>query len=218
MTLAVHIAAGLTAIVSGAVALYALKGARLHRTSGMIFVYSMYVMAALGALLSALRGQRLNLLMGVLSIYLVTTALLTVRSRAQRVKWIDAVAMLVALTVGAWELSLGFAALNSPTGRIGGMPATPAFIFGSLALLAGLGDVRMLLVGGLRGPQRIARHLWRMCFAMFIATGSLFLGQARVFPPGLRIMPLRVAPVVLVVLLMLYWLGRVLFTRRFRRT
>jgi hypothetical protein len=36
-------------------------------------------------------------------------------------------------------------------------------------LLAAAGDLRMLLRGGLFGAQRIARHLWRMCFGLFIA-------------------------------------------------
>jgi len=39
-----HIVAGLLGLVSGAVALYALKGARLHRQSGMLFVYAMVTM------------------------------------------------------------------------------------------------------------------------------------------------------------------------------
>jgi len=36
--LALHIIAGLIALVAGGVALYAVKGARVHRKSGMIFV------------------------------------------------------------------------------------------------------------------------------------------------------------------------------------
>jgi len=34
----------------------------------------------------------------------------------------------------------------------------------------------------------LARHLWRMCFRLFFATGSLFVGQA--IPTPLRVMPL----------------------------
>ena len=48
---------------------------------------------------------------------------------------------------------------------------------GSVAVLAAAGDVRMLVRGGVFGAQRVARHLWRMCFGLFIATGS-FLGTA----------------------------------------
>jgi hypothetical protein len=36
----------------------------------------------------------------------------------------------------------------------------------------------MLLRGGVVGTQRVARHLWRMCFGLFIAAGSFFLGPS----------------------------------------
>ena len=40
-----HVAAGIIAVVAGFVALYVLKGGRLHRKSGMIFVSAMLVMS-----------------------------------------------------------------------------------------------------------------------------------------------------------------------------
>lgn len=42
------------------------------------------------------------------------------------------------------------------------------------------GDVRVMRSEPLRGGARFARHLWRMCFALFIAAGSFFSIQARV--------------------------------------
>jgi hypothetical protein len=39
---------------------------------------------------------------------------------------------------------------------------------GAVALLAAFGDVRMLLARGISWPHRMARHLWRMCFALWI--------------------------------------------------
>src|SRR2546430_17006531 len=39
---------------------------------------------------------------------------------------------------------------------------------GSICLLAAAGDVRMLVGGGVLGAKRIARHLCRMCFGLFI--------------------------------------------------
>ncbi len=49
---------------------------------------------------------------------------------------------------------------------------------------------------------------------MFIATGSFFLGQAKLLPESMRIFPLLAVPVVLVLLLMVYWWVRVSFTKR----
>ena len=203
-----HILAGLAALTSGAVALYALKGATLHRRSGMVFVYTMLVMSASGAVLAALKAERANVIAGVFTFYLVTTALLTVRRPTRYALGIDAGALLVALTAGIAFLKLSFDASRSPTGTIDGEPAAPGFMFGAVALLAALGDIRMMRAGGLQGSRRIARHLWRMCFALFIAAASLFLGQPQVFPGALRRSGLLPIPVLLVLLLMFYWMAR----------
>jgi uncharacterized membrane protein len=198
--LPLHILAGLLAIGAGAVALFARKGATLHRHGGMVFVAAMLFMSASGGVMAALKGEHLNTSMGLLTFYVVATALRAVRLR--RLHWGDAAAMLVALAVAGYQIRLA----------LGGV--RPAFIFASLALLAAVGDLRMLLRGGLQGTQRIARHLWRMGFAMFIATGSLFLGQAKVFPKPVRIMPLLAIPVLVVVAVSIYWLARVRFRGR----
>lgn len=211
--LLVHVAAGGLAIVSGFVALYAAKGARLHRRSGMLFVRAMLLMSTTAVVMAALKDQKLNLMMGALTLYLVTTALLTVRPRVREVRRIEVGAMLVALTVGVYEVRLGVLAVSSPGGAIDGVPAAAAFGFGAVALLAALGDVRML-ARGIEGARRIARHLWRMCFAVFIASGSFFLGQADEIPEPLRIFPLLAIPAFLPLAAMLYWLWRV----RVRRT
>lgn len=217
----VHIIAGLLGLASGAVALYALKGGDQHRKSGMVFVYAMLFMSSLGAVMAALKPQRLSAIAGVLTFYLVLTALLTVRRRAVGFPWRDLGAMLMALTVGIASVRLGLEALGSATGRIDGWPATPFLALGAVALLAALLDIRML-ARGIQGAHRIARHLWRMCFALFIAATSFFMGQtegspAQMFPEPLRKGAVLAIPVLLLLLLMFYWLARVLFTQRYRR-
>jgi hypothetical protein len=93
-----------------------------------------------------------------------------------------------------------------------GLPAGfayPLVMFGVVALLASNGDRRTLRAGGLKGGPRLARHLWRMCFALFIAALSFFFGQAQVIPEPLRIRPLLALPILAVLLTMFYWLWRV---------
>jgi hypothetical protein len=211
--LPIHIAAGALAIIAGAVALYAAKGAALHRRSGMLFVYAMLVMSATAAVLASLQPNWMDALQGVLTFYLVTTGVLTVRRRGGGSRSVDRAALLVALSVGAVQMTFGFQALQSATGKRFGYPPALFFIFGSLALLAAAGDVRMIRAGRLDGARRIARHLWRMSFAMFIATGSFFLGQAKVIPKPIRIMPLLIVLAVAPLVLMIFWLVRVRFKR-----
>jgi uncharacterized membrane protein len=208
-----HIIAGVLGLISGAVALYALKGSKLHRKSGMIFVYTMLIMSATGALLAALKTEKLNVFVGLLTFYMVITALFTVIRPAQGFNWIDFAVMLFGLTVTVFGVMCGFEALNSSSGEIDGVPPAVPFIFGTLGLLAVLGDARIML-RGIHGAHRIARHLWRMCFALWIAVGSLFLGQPQVFPQPIRKFPFLVIPPLLMLLVTLYWLVRILFKRR----
>jgi hypothetical protein len=88
---------------------------------------------------------------------------------------------------------------------------------GSVMLLASVGDLRMLLRGSIAGTQRVARHLWRMCFGWFIATGSFFLGQQQVFPAAIRKTNLLIVPAILPLILLVFWLIRVRFTNAYRR-
>ena len=79
-------------------------------------------------------------------------------------------------------------------------------------MLASVGDLRVMLGRRLDRMQRIARHLWRMCFSLFIAAGSFFLGQAKVIPKPIRIFPMLAIPALLPLVLLIYWLVRVRFT------
>ena len=215
--LPVHIIAGSIAIIAGFISVFALKGAGLHRKSGMIFVYSMLVLAITGGVIATLKHQPANIIGGSLAFYMVITALLTVRPHDRVSRWIDAAALLIGASVGVSAMKIGFDAVNTPTGTSNGVPAGMMFFFGAVALLAAVGDLRVLLVGRLEGAQRIARHLWRMCFSLFIASGSFFLGQAKVIPKPIRILPLLAIPALLPLVLLLYWLARVLLTKWYRR-
>jgi uncharacterized membrane protein len=217
MLLPIHIVAGLIAICSGFIAAYAVKGMKVHRKSGMVFVYSMLALSLTGAAMATIKSQPANIIGGLISFYLVITGFLTVRPRAEKFPWIDATMMVLGILLGFLSIILGLRVYHSPTGTIDGVPSAPLLVFGAIAVLATGGDLRMMLVRGLIGKHRIARHLWRMCFALFIASGSFFLGQAKVFPKPIRIFPLLAIPAVLPLLILLYWMARVLLTPWYRR-
>ena len=86
------------------------------------------------------------------------------------------------------------------------------FFLGTIFLVGSAGDLRVLRSGPLRGAPRLKRHLWRMCFALFIAAGSFFSIRsrvARILPEPFLSAPMRALPVVLVFAAMFYWLWRV---------
>ena len=214
IVLLLHILAGLLGLVFGYVALYSAKGAPLHRKSGMVFVSVMLPMAATGMFIAAVEGvaPAINIPAAAVTFYMVVTALTAVKPLPERWRWIDRAAMLFAIAVGVISIALTFVVI-SRGGRGAGM-GYPLFIFGLVALGASRGDRRMIASGGLQGSARLRRHLWRMCFALLVAAGSFFLGQADELPPALRIRPLLAVPVVAVLATMSYWLWRL----RVRRT
>jgi uncharacterized membrane protein len=208
--LAAHILAGSIGIVTGFVALYAAKGARVHRRSGMVFVYAMLAMAFLGAGIAAVRNvaPQSNIPAGLLTAYLVITGLVTVRPTLWWSRRFDIALMLAALSIAVADFALGISAYLNPNVKLHWV-IIPFSIFGTIGLLASAGDLRMIRAGGMKGMARISRHLWRMCFALFIATSSFFLGQAKVFPKAIRIPGLLALPVLAVLVTMLYWMWRV---------
>jgi uncharacterized membrane protein len=176
--LILHISAGSLALLSGAAAMSFRKGSGRHRAAGNIFVISMLGMAAGAMYLAAMKHQMSNVFGGFLTFYLVATAWMTARRRDKETGIFDWGALLLGLTAAAVIMTYGF---GKAAGRIGlkdGVPVGMYFFLGSVALLAIAGDIRMLARGGVSGTQRLVRHLWRMCFALFIASGSFFLGPA----------------------------------------
>ena len=208
-TLVVHIAAGGIGLATGYVALYAPKGERVHRASGRLYVYAMTVMGLTGAAIGAFGGAEISAFAGLVTAYLVVTALTTVRPRTERVRQLDRVAGTLGVVIGIASLSLGIHTILSPTGLRDGLPAFPFFIMGLPALFGGLADLRMLRRDAPRGAPRIARHLWRMCYALLIAAMSFFFGQADELPAVLRAPVLLATPVVAVLVTLLYWIWRV---------
>jgi hypothetical protein len=212
LILLVHILAGGLGLLTGYVALYAAKGAPLHRKAGLLFVYAMLTMAVGGMVVSIGEGVApgINVPAALLTAYLVTTSFTTVRPLASGGRWLDIAGLIVAAAVGIVCVVTGFQAI-AQGGRRAGL-AFPMFLFAIAALPGAAGDLRMIRGGGaksLKGAPRLARHLWRMTFALFIAALSFFIGQADVIPQPIRILPLLALPVLAVLVTLLYWLWRV---------
>ena len=91
-----------------------------------------------------------------------------------------------------------------------------SLFFGAILLRATAGDIRMLARGGISGRQRITRHLWLMCYGLFIATGSFFLGQQQVFPAFLRGSLFLTIPALLPLPLLIYWFLRVRLSKPYK--
>jgi len=96
------------------------------------------------------------------------------------------------------------------------VPAGMMFFMATIVLLAAIGDLRMIRAGGIQGPRRLARHLWRMSFGVFIASGSFLLGQMKFIPEPIRISPLLLVLAVSPLVVLLYWMWRVRLKQNLR--
>jgi uncharacterized membrane protein len=218
MTYLVHIVAGTLGLLTGYVALSAAKGGTLHRKSGMLFVYTMLTMAVFGLAIAIVRGiaPAINVPAALLTSSMAITALTTVRPLRIGSRWVDLAASVISLAVGLVMLSWAFEAVANG-GKRNGMPAFPFFLFGIVGMLAFLGDLRVMRTGPLKGAPRLARHLWRMCFALFIAALSASVQFVKMVPEPFRsVRPVFVLPVLVVIVMMFYWLWRVRVRRSLR--
>lgn len=224
-TLLVHILGGTVGLVSGTAAMVFRKGSPRHMLAGKVFVASMLTMGAFAAYLAITRNQPNNIGGGTLTVYLVGTAWLTVRRRDGETSRLDWLLLLIPLANGILSWMTAVKVLRSGHSSLDGVPVGMILFMGSVCLLAAAGDVRMLLRGGVAGVQRISRHLWRMCFGLFIAAGSFFLGGSnrplrllstvgigKYLSPAVFNTPLYLVLTILPLILLIFWLIRVRFT------
>jgi uncharacterized membrane protein len=213
LVLYLHIGAGSAGLLSGAAALLFRKGSRLHRMAGNVFVVSMLTMSAIGACVAPFLPvpERASVLAGITTFYLVYTAWVAVRRKAGSAGLFNAAMLLASLSITAAAATFIRMASHSPTGKLDGQPREAFYLFLFIGAIAAAGDLRLVLRPGIGGAPRIARHLWRMCAALFIAAGSLFLGQQQVFPAALRGSAWLFGPELLIIALLLFWLCRVFF-------
>jgi uncharacterized membrane protein len=217
LALAFHVATGLIALVAGFVAIAVRKGGTWHRRSGLVFVYAMIATGLTAAGLSVYEGKSVG--GGALTAYLVLTALTTVKALPGASRRVDVALIVLALTLAATTYQGAFTALGRPGNQIDGVPAGMLFFLATIVLLAAIGDARMIAAGGLLGTRRLARHLWRMSFGLYIASGSFFFGQfARMtfVPEWLRSMPVITVLGVSPLVMLLYWMWRVRLRRNLR--
>lgn len=214
--LAFHVAMGVIALTAGMIAIGARKGGVRHRQAGVVFVHAMIANGLSAAAISAYQGEPMT--GGLLTVYLVFTAYTALRPMTAVGRRVGAILMVLAFTFAAFTYHGALTAMGNPGNQLDGVPAGMLFFMGTIVLLAAAGDFRMILAGGLQGTRRVARHLWRMCFGLFIASGS-FAAQL-VMMRGMPA-PLRSVPVILLLgggplVVLLYWMWRVRIRQNLR--
>lgn len=216
LVLAFHVAAGIVGLVTGWIAIIARKGGTWHRRSGVVFVYAMVAMGLSAVGISVYEGQQA--LTGAAAAYLIFTGWTAIRPLPGINRWTHIGLLLLPLLFGIGGLFQAFAALDMPGRQSEGVPAGMHFFLSAIFLLAATGDVRMIRAGRLLGAQRLARHLWRMCFGLFIASGSFVaqLVQMPFMPASTRSLPVILVLSAGPLMVLLYWMWRVRLRQNLR--
>jgi uncharacterized membrane protein len=208
--LAVHFTAGLASIVAGTIALSVTKGSRLHKKSGLVFTWTMIALGLTAAGIGTYEHIPSQVFAGLLAAYLVFSAMTTVKPLPGIGQRVNVALMVLAFAYAVASLYGGVTEWLDPTVEVIGRPrVVPPLVVGTAILFAAIGDLRAIRAGGLQGSRRLARHLWRMCFGLFIATGSFFLGQMKFIPEPVRFVPLLLALAFAPILFLFYWMWRV---------
>lgn len=208
--LTLHAAAGTVALAAGWVAMAAAKGRTWHRRSGQVYVCAMIAMGLMAVGISVYEGKE-AIAGGALAAYFVFTGWTAIRPLSQAGRQVDIALMLLAWVFAASGFAQAFMALGRPGNQSDGVPAGMQFFIATIVLLAGIGDVRMVRARNLQGTRRLARHLWRMCFGLFIATGSFLaqLVQMTFMPVWMRSLPVILILAAGPLVMLLYWMWRV---------
>ena len=203
----VHILAAGSALAAGFLALYAEKGKWIHRRFGRVFAYAMMVMTVSAAIMAlGFRPNRVNVVAAAVTFYLVATGLLAVIRSVQDARRLHLALLALGALAALRAWVLGFTALGLPNNVLDQIPAGGIFMFAIIGTLGVIGDVRLLRAGAIEGLARLRRHLWRITYAMWIATTSFFFGQARHLPEWFRRADLNDYIVLAVLATLVYWL------------
>jgi len=207
---AIHTPAGTIVLVTAVIAMFAKKGSALHRKAGACFTVSMMVMLVSGIAAAYLKNSIGDMMLGVIVMYTVFTAWLTAHHKKNETGLLEVTALIwvVGFAITAFSISMGWREVEARFVYL---------IWGGLAVLCALGDIRNLYYSGLPGPQRIIRHVWRIGFSLVWAALAFTDKIVKMMGADLNSMQdeqliLIVAiPTILILITILYWITKILF-------
>lgn len=212
-----HIAIGTIAVLLGAVALSAPKGAAVHVAAGRGFVWAMTASSLLGAGLGLIKHDTLliTFFAGILGAYLVLSGWMAARGTARPSAPSFVALALVNLANMAALFTIGYLASKSGDGLFRGYAAEDYIFLGGMAFVGVFADASLVFRSELSDRHRIARHIWRMCLGFFIAAGSAFTGPGMTaFPEAIQQSGLLSLPELMIAVAMVFFLARRLWPRR----
>lgn len=204
--LTLHITTGTFAIITGFITLFLVKGSKWHVNTGRAFNIAMLVTAASISGLGAYGHNIDDILGGVMIMYFIISAWRSLKFPKVTLNRLDVGLFVVILSLTLANLALGYQAGKS----VQEFPPALYYITATILFIAVLDDIYLFIKRGAKGNYRVIRHSWRMCLVLFIAAGSFFLGQMKVFPQIIieKMFYLLFIPPILPILALIYWVIR----------
>lgn len=207
---AIHTPAGTLVLVTAVVAMFAKKGAALHRKAGSCFTASMMVMLVSGIAAAYLKDSIDDMMLGALVMYTVFTAWLTARHKKSETDHMEVMALIwiIGFAIVAFSISMGWREVEAPVVYL---------VWGGLAIACALGDIRNLYLSGLTGTHRIIRHVWRIGFSLVWAALAFTDKIVKLLGANLKsmqeeqLMLIVAVPTLLILTTIVYWITRILF-------
>ncbi|MCB0711078.1 MAG: hypothetical protein KDD67_01975 [Ignavibacteriae bacterium] len=199
----VHVVAGSTALVTALAATLAktvnLKH-RWHLISGRIFFWSMLTIALTAFPMAIIHPNTFLFLIGIFSLYLTLAGWRFATNRRGVPRWFDWTTAGLMLLTSLIMVSLALYKMIVGTG--GGVILLS---FGVIGGLLSSFDLKQLKGGGVKGRERIARHLIMMLSATIAALTAFTVNNITMQP---ALIP-WLGPTVLIVPVIVIWSGRV---------
>ena len=199
----IHFPAGSVAIVAAIAAFYYPKGSSKHRMAGQIFTSAMLIMLMSGGAAGALKGSADDVFLAALVSYTVFTAWLTVQRRQPVIGILEYLALFYIVIFGLAALSIDpeWDKVREPG----------VYTFNTImALVFAIGDIRNILLKGMKRTHRLARHIWRISFSLVWAALAFGDKIIKMLESTIEQMPyMAVIPASLILCIMIYWLFRI---------
>ena len=163
IALAVHIASGSSALITGFLAIVFKKGSTKHKRAGLIYFYSMIFVCVSALTISLMKLEFFLLHIGLFSVYMVFSGYRAIQEKTFRAQWYDWTLLIISLVNAGFMV----ASLN-----------VILMVFGGIGLVLNLGDFRFFVmkIRNLEIPkiQWLVRHIGMMLGA-YISTFTAFL-------------------------------------------
>lgn len=202
-----HLLVGIFALFGGFAAMLLPKGGALHKFSGKIFFYTMLGLCISGIYLTFTRSLQFTFLLAIFSLYLLLTGWYAMARKGTIVNLFDKIGFYAISIIGVSTLILSALGENLNWYYPPSEPSYPSYlIFVVFSGFLAYWDYQLLTAKKLFRSKLLIRHLWRMFFALFIATTIFFGGNSNILPAAFRTELILTLPIVTVLLFMLGWL------------